>query len=1038
MRTFCRYALLLCLSCLSVHLYAQNAAITGEVQDSSGAVVRGAEVRIVEQSQGITRSVHTNEAGNYNAPFLNPGPYRVYVQAPAFSTAVSDPIVLTVGQTLVFNVRLKVGSTQQEVTVNAGSQLLNTTDGSVSTVVDRQFVANMPLNGRSFQDLILLTPGATTNSPQQNGQNGDTGEFSVNGQRTESNVYTVDGVNANTGGYIYGEATPGTSGSLPAATAMGTTQSLASVEDLQEFRVNSSSYSAEYGLSPGGQFSFETRSGTNSLHGAAFDYLRNDALDANNWFNDNTIPTTSKPAERQNDFGGTVGGPVWIPKIYNGKNRSFFFFSYEGLRLTEPQAASITYVPSAALRDSAPAALQPLLNAFPIATGQPLSNGLAPFVAAYSAPSSLDSTSIRFDEQLTSRIRAFYRFSDTQSNVESRSVLALSMLSFTRQSNYTNTFGLTTFVSKAIANDFRLSYTSSTGSSLDSLDDFGGATPVNLLQLQSIDTATYPSASVGFGLFFPGYEPQLADQRASQPQYAWNVTDSTTFTTGRHTLKVGVDFRRISSHINAYTPYVFSAFDSSTGVLTNTSEYGLAEVTPVAYPAYSNFALYIQDELKANKRLNLSIGLRWEVNPPPTTTFGTLPYIAQGSLGDPADLTLAPQNTPFWKTTYFNFAPRLGVAYRAHGQPGHETILRAGGGVFFDSGQQASTSAFSNDLGASAYGLYYRAAYPLTPAQLAVSIANPPIAPYNAPVYYFPARLQLPYTLQWNTAIEQALGSSQSLTVSYVGSNGRRLLSQLYVYPDSEKFSEDGIILEGSGETSSYNALQVKFQRTLNHGLQLLASYNWAHSIDFGSQNLDYSPIRGNSDFDLRNNFNAALTYDVPKISGGAFVKTLASRWSLDGRFSVRTAFPVQLEGNYISTTTYSGYSSLNTVAGEPIYLHVDGLAGNREINPAAFSLPSGNDYGDAPRNFVRGFGMNQVDLAVRRSFPIFKQLNLQFRVEMFNLLNQPNFGYIEPLYGNPQFGQATETLNESLGNLSPLYQQGGPRSMQVSLRLQF
>jgi hypothetical protein len=198
MRSHCRIVFAVCLCFVAARAVAQNSTITGEVQDASGAVIRGAEVRVVEQAQGTTRTVQTNSAGTYNAPFLTPGPYRVYIQAPSFSTAVSDSITLTVGQTLVFNVKLQIGSAQQEVTVDAGMQTINTTDGSVGTVIDRKFVENMPLNGRSFQDLISMTPGVVTQSPQTAGQApGYQGDFSVNGQRTESNSYTVDGVSGN-------------------------------------------------------------------------------------------------------------------------------------------------------------------------------------------------------------------------------------------------------------------------------------------------------------------------------------------------------------------------------------------------------------------------------------------------------------------------------------------------------------------------------------------------------------------------------------------------------------------------------------------------------------------------------------------------------------------------------------------------------------------------------------------------------------------------------------------------------------------------
>src|SRR5438874_2632061 len=238
--------------------------------------------------------------------------------------------------------------------------MINTTDASVSTVVDQTYIQNMPLNGRSFQDLILLTPGVTTQTTQPTNSFsvgvGQTGEFSVNGQRTESNYYTVDGVSANVGiGANTGDNPlfySGASGSVGASTALGTTQALVSVDDLQEFRVQSSTYSAEYGRNPGGQFAFETKSGTNQWHGTAYDYLRNDFFDANDWFND--YLQVMQPPTRQNDFGGTFGGPIRIPHLYNGKDKTFFFVSYEGLRLIQPQAALTTFVPDLCMRGAGP------------------------------------------------------------------------------------------------------------------------------------------------------------------------------------------------------------------------------------------------------------------------------------------------------------------------------------------------------------------------------------------------------------------------------------------------------------------------------------------------------------------------------------------------------------------------------------------------------------------------------------------------------------------------------------------------------------
>jgi hypothetical protein len=1002
------------------------------VADGSGAVIPDATVTLRNTQTAQEQIAVTNRSGTAIFPFLKPSTYSLLVHRSNFSDLALDRISLNVGDSKVLSVNLKVGTQSEVITVDGDGLTLNTTDASVSTVVDRNFVENVPLNGRSFQALISLTPGVTSQNPNNTSQaSGLSGEFSVNGQRAESNVYSVDGVSANTGGYSYGYGTSGTSGSLPAATALGTTQSLVSVDALQEFRVSSSSYSAEYGLSPGGQFTFTTRSGANQVHGTAFDYLRNNFFDANDWFNNNL--GQSPTALRQNDFGGTLGGPVEIPKLYNGKVKSFFFFSYEGLRLTQPQAAVTNYVPSLSLRQSAAASIQPALNDFPLPTGTDLPNGLAPFVQAYSLPSSLDSTSIRIDHQLSSRVKLFFRFADTQSSASTRS---LSTLTASTQSSFTNTLGATTAVSTRITDELRLNYTSNVGGSSTALDAFGGAHPISLLKLQGIDQ--YPTAFALVRLVFPGYSTGIGQSRTIQPQYSWDANDALTFAYGRHIFKAGVDYRSIASHLQTATPYVYSFFNSSSAVVNNSSYLSSAQAHGASFPKYINIALYLQDEFRVNDRLGLSLGLRWEVNPSPTQTTGILPYIVRGDLAQPTTLALAPAGTRFWNTTYLNFAPRFGLAYQAHRTPGRETVVRIGGGVFFDSGQQTSAQAFGNSPGQSASRVYRNVSYPLSPAQVAVSIVDPPSAPYSVG-YYFPNRLQLPYSLQWNLSIEQALSKSQALTISYLGSAGRRLPSQQILSGAATAPNFSSIYNATSGTTADYDALQVQFQRTLSRGLQVLASYGWSHSIDFGSQDVDFAQIRGNSDYDLRHNLNIAVSYDPVIDHPTRVLDNIVNHWGVDSRFSARTAFPVILNGNYSSGPngqTY--YSGLNLIAGVPVYLHVPGIAGGRQINPAAFALPATHQYGDAPRNFVRGFGANQIDMAIRRVIPLREGMTLQFRAESFNILNHPNFGYTQPTFGNAQFGQATKMLNQSLGTLSALYQQGGPRSMQFALKLVF
>src|SRR5258706_2966021 len=323
-----------CLAGLAICRADELAAVTGLITDPNGRSVPSVTIIITNLATNVGSRTVTNDQGIYRVPSLQPGIYRITLAKDGFKSIVKSGIELHVQDVASINFELQIGSVNETLTVEAGASMINTTDASVSTVVDQTYIKNMPLNGRSFKDLILLTPGTLTQTPQYGNIGlGQTGEFSVNGQRTESNYYTVDGVSANVGaaaGTLMNQFS-GASGSLGAATALGTTQGLVSVDDLQEFRVQSSTYSAEYGRNPGGQFSFETKSGTNQWHGTAYDYLRNDVFDDNDWFNN--YFGFKKPALRQNDFGGTLGAPLRVPGLYRGKDKTFFFFSYEGLRL---------------------------------------------------------------------------------------------------------------------------------------------------------------------------------------------------------------------------------------------------------------------------------------------------------------------------------------------------------------------------------------------------------------------------------------------------------------------------------------------------------------------------------------------------------------------------------------------------------------------------------------------------------------------------------------------------------------------------------
>jgi hypothetical protein len=1014
-----------------------NATISGLVTDPSGKPIVGANIQILNDSTGTQYPGATNGAGIYTVPILPPGKYRVQVSKAGFKTLIKADITLNVETALALNFTLPIGARSESITVQAGALALNTADGSVSTVIDRKSVQNIPLNGRSFQDLISMTPGVVTQSPQNTNQySGYAGDFSVNGQRTESNYYTVDGVSGNiNAGDGFGAYGPANSGAVAAATALGTTQSLVSVDALQEFRVLSSTYSAQYGRSPGGQFSLATRSGTNAIHGSLFEYLRNDFFDANDWFNDHYGKNIA--ALRQNDFGGSIGGPVTIPRIYDGKDKSFFFVSYEGLRLTQPQAAAVQYVPDAFMRLHAPAALQPVLNAYPLQNGQDYGTAAAPslaeFIESYSLPSRIDSTSARVDHTFTSRLSAFFRVGYTPSSAETR---ALSAYTSQQANTQSYTAGLTSAFTRALANEFRLEYARTDSSSIGRLDSFGGARPIDLAGQMGVQGA--PDAGPTFELLFPGIgagELYLSNARNEGRQ--WNIVDTVSRSIGHHWLQFGIDYLRVKSPTITPTPIVSTLFGSSQSVLTNAadSQYIFKQVP--ASPIFNEFSAFAQDEWHLKPTLNLSLGLRWEIDPPPGEAQGNDAYTLTGNSADLASLSLAPHGTPLWKTSWYNFAPRLGAAWTVHNHPGRETVLRAGGGVFFDTDNKIATQGFTG-IGFSAFQFFSGSPLPFTSAQLDFSPSTAP--PYTAEaVYAFPRNLQLPYTLEWSAGLEQALGSTQSLTISYVGSNGRRLInySENYIQPFNPDFGY--VVFFQGGLTSSYQALQTKFQRSVSHGLQVLASYTWSHSLDFGSNDYALPVIRGNSDFDVRNNFQGGVSWDTP-YPVSEVGSLLLRGWGLDLRAMARSAFPLTLEGNYLvnPATGSRYYGNLDLVPGEQIYLHGSAYPGQRAVNPAAFAYPAAEGAGNAPRNFVRGFGSMQLNLAARRQIKLRDDLSLQFRAESFNLLNHPNFGYVDPYLEDATFGQATQMLNQSLGTVAAQFQQGGPRSMQFALKVLF
>jgi hypothetical protein len=422
---------------------------------------------------------------------------------------------------------------------------------------------------------------------------------------------------------------------------------------------------------------------------------------------------------------------------------------------------------------------------------------------------------------------------------------------------------------------------------------------------------------------------------------------------------------------------------------------------------------------------------------------------------DPAKLAIAAPDMPMYQTTYGNVAPRVGASYLVREAAGREIVVRGGWGVFFDQGSDAVMDNLSFSYPFIAFRALPNVPYPAPQASLVL----PTIVP-GGPVGFLVAAdptLKPPYTDEWNVAVEQAIGTSNMVTVSYVGALGRRLLREEQLVNPTPQFQTVALVTN-SGH-SRYNALQIKYTRRLSAGLQALASYNLAKSMDNGSNDeiavlpsvrvnpdVDWGP----SDFDVRHTFSGAVTYVLPSPAAQRLWHAILGAWSIDGLVTARSALPV----NVVTGTTAFGVSSAlrpDVVAGVPLYVGGPTVPGGHRLNRAAFGLPpldaSGNPLrqGTLGRNALRGFAISQVDFAVHRDIRLGATVKLQLRAEAFNLFNQVNLGPPTNALSSGLFGQATRTLASSLGaggvaggGFSPLYQVGGPRSIQLAVRLQF
>jgi hypothetical protein len=944
-----------------------NASLFGSVTDPSGARVASATVKIQNADTSDTVYVVSGGNGDYFAPVLPVGKYRVTISAAGFRSKVLDDVTLRAADRVRINVELEVGAVQDTVLVTGAAPLVDVGSSALGGVVGTEQLKSLPVNGRDVSDVLALVPGAnllaTNASMSLNG---------VSMYRVEGAVkFLVDGADASRIDFDILDNDYGTSKGRITRAGM---------DGVEEVNVQAGSYSAEYGNSLSGVVNLISKSGGNEFHGSVFEYFRNEKLGARDFFN-----AGASPELRLNQFGGTLGGAIRRDKL-------FFFVNYEGVRQRTGQTYNV-FVPTAAFRATVPAVLQPVVNLLPLPNG-PVSQAdarLANFTEAVSNLLDEDTGAAKVDYYINARHRVSVRYNGNGSLTDSYFGVA--------RGQYNPAPGLLQLA--------KASYTFNASNNV--VNELGFA--VNRIRIFKFSAATQetrdlPIVAIGGGA--PNVGPQTNDNRVKYTLYNW--LDTLSWVRGRHQFKFGAQVlnpqeARTLLFQRQVTYQTLADFANNSPFSVGT----LGQPESGMRGRYNDF--FVQDDVQLSRRVTINAGLRYQYDTAPTEAHGQIANF------NPATGMLDPVGSPVLKAPKTNFAPRLGIAWSPAASA--RTAVRASFGTFYAVLNPYLAQPLPNNVAQQASTLTRQQDPTLA------GFPFPTITGFGAVTSFtaLPKDYKGVYTEQWNFNIQQAIGADSMVQVGYIGNrglhlNGTQNINRFFPGTTVRPYPQFGAITYyTNGNISDYNALQLTFRRRLRRGLTVNVNFRWAHSLDdtmaqFGSGNqddarqlLDYS----NSDDDVRRQLQFDFTYELP--APRMVPRWFGGGWQVNGITVMRAGMPVNVTCGCDSAGIGATTARPNYVSGVPLRPAKADVP-KSQINFNAFSVPAKGTFGNLGRNAVTGPPVYNWDFSLFKNFRLSEHRTLQFRAEAFNLFNTPQFANPAASLNAPAtFGSSTSTL---------------------------